>query len=154
MVVYNNWSQSRDRGRETWLVAVWQPRMCRFGHLLALCIYKWPRGEPGEGVQPSIDEHPGAPCLGSPGVWEAQRVRRLPPAASAAWPVVIMQGIKAGGGGRGVQWHHSIPAQRPPSGWVTEMNQRRLQGEPHAHSPTRDWKLPWHHHPARERKSE
>ena len=44
--------------------------MCRFGHLLALCIYKWPRGEQGEGVQTCIDEHPGAPFPGSPAFGE------------------------------------------------------------------------------------
>ena len=94
---------------------LWQPLMCRFGHLPALCIYKWPRGEPGEGVQPSIDEHPRAPCLGSRGIWEAQRVPRLPGQPQRHAPLVIMQRIRAGGGG-GSGWGCSDIIQSQPRG--------------------------------------
>lgn len=43
----------------------------RDGSLLAIWIYKWLRGEQGEGVQPCVDENPRPPGPGSPSTWEA-----------------------------------------------------------------------------------
>lgn len=66
-IVYN-WPNSTkaEQGWEAWPLDIWLPWICQFVHLLGIWIYKWPRGEQGEGVQPWTGENPRLPAQDHP----------------------------------------------------------------------------------------